>query len=134
MEDADIPLSYAAAKNKKTKMNIKNSSVTLNVKDIEKSISFYESIGFTLKNRWSNHYAQLVAPGIVIGLHTTKKSNAQGNSGNISIGFTTEDFENTKATLNHLGIVTIERKEEGGDFLHFNDPDGTALYFVQPNW
>jgi len=24
-----------------------------------------------------------------------------------------------------------ERSEEGGQFLHFADPDGTALYFIK---
>ena len=115
-------------------MNIKDSNVTINVRDIEKSIVFYESIGFTLKERWSNHYAQLSASGIVIGLHPTKESNLQSNSGNLSIGFTTDDFEQTKADLLEFGIALTERKEEGGDFLHFNDPDGTALYFIQPKW
>jgi len=27
-----------------------------------------------------------------------------------------------------------ERSEEGGQFLHFTDPDGTALYFIKPKW
>lgn len=56
------------------------------------------------------------------------------NTGNLSIGFTTEDFEKTKNTLRQLEIEVIERKEKGGKFLHFNDPDGTSLYFIQPKW
>lgn len=115
-------------------MNIKDSNVTINIENIEKSISFYESIGFTLKERWSNHYAQLTAPGIMIGLHPTNESSTQRNSGGLSIGFTTEDFEETKTTLKQLGIKVIERKEEGGEFLHFNDLDGTSLYFILPKW
>jgi len=113
-------------------MNIKDSNITINVKDLDKSISFYESIGFTLKQRWSSYYAQLTAPGIVIGLHPSFESNAHLNSGGISIGFTTDDFEGTKNELNLLGIETVERKEEGGDFIHFQDPDGTFLYFIHP--
>ena len=26
----------------------------------------------------------------------------------------------------------LERSEEGGEFLHFIDPDGTSLYFIKP--
>jgi len=111
-------------------MKIKDSNITINIRDMEKSISFYESIGFTLKQRWSNYYAQLTAPGIVIGLHPTLESNSQRNSGNISLGFATEDFEDTKNDLKLLGIEIVERKEEGGEFIHFNDPDGTSLYFI----
>ena len=36
-------------------MTIKESNITINVKDIDKSISFYQSIGLTVKNRWSNY-------------------------------------------------------------------------------
>ncbi len=115
-------------------MKIKDSNITIEVTDIEKSILFYESIGFTLKKRWNNHYAQLIAPGIAIGLHPTNESKPQRNSGILSIGFTSEDFEETKKALKQLGINVIERTEEGGDFLHFNDPDGTSLYFIHSKW
>jgi len=111
-------------------MKIKDSNITINVKDLDKSISFYESIGFTLKKRWDNYYAQLTATGIAIGLHPTPESNYSRNSGNLSIGFTTEGFEDTKKELILLGIDIAERKEEGGDFIHFQDPDGTFLYFI----
>ena len=115
-------------------MTIRDTNITINVKDINKSIQFYENIGFTLKNRWSNHYAQLTAPGIVIGLHPTDEANISGNSGNVSIGFTTDDLEEVKSSLNNLSIIINEREEEGGRFLHFNDPDGTSLYFIIPKW
>jgi catechol 2,3-dioxygenase-like lactoylglutathione lyase family enzyme len=104
------------------------------IKDMDKSISFYESIGFKVKTRWNNHYAQLTAPGIVIGLHPTNENNLSGASGNVSIGFTTDNFDEAKAQLEQLSIRVTPRNEEGGQFLHFNDPDGTALYFIKPKW
>ena len=115
-------------------MLIKDSNVTIMVKDMDKSISFYESIGFIIKNRWGNHYAQLAAPGIVIGLHPTSDNNLAGGSGNTSIGFTTDDFGEAKSILNELSIHATPREEEGGQFLHFDDPDGTSLYFIKPKW
>lgn len=114
-------------------MAIKDSNVTIMVKDMDKSVSFYESIGFTTKNRWGNHYAQLAAPGVTIGLHPAEKNTATG-SGNTSIGFTTDDFENAKAMLGNQSIKAELRDEEGGQFLHFTDPDGTQLYFIKPKW
>ena len=113
-------------------MSIKGTNITINVKDLEKSISFYQSIGLTIKNRWGNHYAQLTAPGIAIGLHPSNDTNLHDNSGNISIGFTTTNFEETKALLEKLKIQSLDRSEEGGQFLHFSDPDGTSLYFIKP--
>src|SRR6185369_5198614 len=115
-------------------MTIKQSNVTINVKDMDRSVSFYQSIGFSIKNRWGNFYAQLEAPGIVIGLHPASNGNLVGNSGNVSIGFTTDNIEETRYSLQQLSIATTERSEEGGQFLHFNDPDGTALYFIKSKW
>jgi len=115
-------------------MGIKDSNITINVKDMEKAISFYQSIGFTLLQRWNNHYAQLTAPGIKIGLHPTTTSDGQKTASNISIGFTTDEFEKTRVQLKELGVKVSERTEEGGNFLHFNDPDGTSLYFIDPKW
>jgi catechol 2,3-dioxygenase-like lactoylglutathione lyase family enzyme len=115
-------------------MKIKDCNVTINVKDLDRAILFYESIGVKLKNRWGNHFAQLTAPGIVIGLHPSDNDNQIGSSGNVSIGFTTDEFEEVKSDLQKLSIKTTERQEEGGQFLHFSDPDGTALYFIKPKW
>jgi catechol 2,3-dioxygenase-like lactoylglutathione lyase family enzyme len=115
-------------------MNIKDSNITINVKDLDKSITFYESIGLKLKNRWGNSYAQLTSPGVVIGLNPTEKNNLTGNSGNASLGFTADKFDEAKALLQKLSIDITERKEEGGQFIHFTDPDGTSLYFIKPKW
>lgn len=115
-------------------MIIKESNVTINVKELDKSVSFYQSIGFTIKNRWENYYAQLAAPGIVIGLHPSQELSQTNSTGHISIGFTTDNFDNVKVLLNKLAIEFKTRDEEGGQFLHFNDPDGTPLYFIQPKW
>ena len=114
-------------------MAIKDSNITIMVKDMDRSISFYQSIGFSMKNRWGNHYAQLSAPGVVIGLHPAENSMSVG-SGNTSIGFTTDNLENEKTTLSKLSIQVQERLEEGGQFLNFADPDGTQLYFIKPKW
>lgn len=113
-------------------MIIKDSNITIHVIEMDTSVLFYQSIGFDLKNRWGNHYAQLTAPGITIGLHPGNITTL--GSGNLSIGFTTDNFEETIISLQQLSISASERKEEGGQFLHFSDPDGTALYFIKPAW
>jgi len=113
-------------------MIIKESNVTINVKDLDKSVSFYQSIGLTVKNRWGNYYAQMSAPGIVIGLHPSKELPQSNDAGHISIGFTTDNFDEAKSLINKLSLKVQTREEEGGQFLHFNDPDGTPIYFINP--
>lgn len=113
-------------------MYLKDCNLTLQIKDMDRSISFYQSIGFQLTNRWGNHYAQLTSPGLVIGLHPTGAEFLTGNSGNASIGITTDNIAETKSQLENLNIVLEQREEEGGQFLHFKDPDGMALYFIKP--
>ena len=115
-------------------MLIKEANITINVSDMDKSVSFYESLGLTIINRWDNYYAQLTAPGIIIGLHPTGDKNLTGNSGNVSIGFTVDKLEDANLTLQKMQIKTTDRQEEGGQFIHFTDPDGTALYFIKPRW
>ncbi len=115
-------------------MTIRESNITITVKDLSASISFYESIGLKLKKRWGDHYAMMMAPGLVIGLHPSQDFNSSGNSGNISIGFTADNFEAVKSLLEKLNIKTSMRMEEGGEFIHFNDPDGSSLYFIKPKW
>jgi len=115
-------------------MVIKDCNVTIMVKDMDASISFYESIGLAIKQRWANHYAQLTAPGITIGLHPLADSVAAIGSGSISIGFTTDNFEETTGHLQKLNINITARNEEGGQFVHFTDPDNTSLYFIKPKW
>jgi catechol 2,3-dioxygenase-like lactoylglutathione lyase family enzyme len=113
-------------------MTITNSHVTVNVKDLDKSVAFYESIGLSVTGKWGNFYAQVTAPGITIGLHPSQ--HLPGNSGNTSIGFFIGNLDDAKSLTEKLAISTTYRKEEGGEFLLFNDLDGTALYFYKPNW
>jgi catechol 2,3-dioxygenase-like lactoylglutathione lyase family enzyme len=115
-------------------MTIKESNITINIKDMDRSIAFYKSMGFTEKIRWQNHYAKLVLDGVIIGLHPASPENLKNNSGNVSIGLHTDNFDQARSYLQKLSIAYQERKEEGGEFLHFADPDGTALYIIKPKW
>ena len=113
-------------------ISLKGSNVTINVKDLDKSISFYEALGLKQENRWGNFYAQVTGPGITIGLHPS--NNLPGNSGGVSIGFTTDNLDDARSALQQSSINATERNEEGGQFLHFKDPDGTELYFIKSKW
>lgn len=111
-------------------MIIKEANLTINVNDLDRSISFYEALGLTIRNRWGNYYAQMTAPGLTLGLHPSKQPSK--GSGGLSIGFTAADFDQARKELEGMALQMISRKEEGGEFMHFEDPDGTALYLIKP--
>ena len=99
------------------------------VQNMDQAIAFYEKIGLTLKNRWSDHYAQMVTKGVTLGLHPggTKSS----SSGTVSIGFLINDINEAKALLEQHNIPYKAEEGKSGKFTHFKDPDGTILYFMQ---
>jgi catechol 2,3-dioxygenase-like lactoylglutathione lyase family enzyme len=114
-------------------LQIKDSNVTIMVNDMDKAIQFYESIGLTVKQRWGNNYAMVGAPGITLGIHPGEGRTT--SSGSVSIGFFIEAIGDAKALLDSHNIDYKEENDgKSGLYLHFKDPDGTILYFVQPQW
>jgi catechol 2,3-dioxygenase-like lactoylglutathione lyase family enzyme len=110
---------------------ITNTNISINIADMDQSIGFYTDVlGFKVLSRYGNHYAQVSGPGVVIGLHPSAVKSAA--SENISIGFTVDNFDDAKGSLDKSNVTYQERKEMGGSFIHFNDPDGTPLYFINP--
>ncbi len=64
------------------------------------SISFYESIGLTLQNRWENHYAMVSATCITIGIRPAGDK-TDLNSGSVSIGFMLDNWKSEKELLGY---------------------------------
>jgi len=52
------------------------------VKYLDESISFYQTMGFTIENRSANHYAQPKVCGIVTRFHTTSEGDGIDKAGN----------------------------------------------------
>jgi len=115
---------------------ITTSNVTIMVKDMDKSIDFYvKGLGLTLKQRWDNHYAQVEAPGVVIGLHPAKESGIKSSA--FSIGFGIDNLADAEKRLSEMGVVFDKSEDKAGIFANFSDPDGIQLYFMQSkigNW
>jgi predicted enzyme related to lactoylglutathione lyase len=115
-------------------ITINSTNVTIMVKDMDRSIQFYESIGLTLKQRWDNHYAMVETTGVTIGIHPGGDHNS--GSGTVSIGFMVTDINEAKAQLEKNNLLADAAIDDGksGIYINFKDPDGTALYFVEPKW
>jgi len=108
---------------------ITTSNVTVMVTDMDRAIDFYKAIGLQLKQRWNNHYAQVSAPGVVIGLHPAEKAGNADSS--VSIGFGVENLDEVKNKLKELNVKFDVSGDKAGNFVSFHDPDGTPLYFMQ---
>ncbi len=111
-------------------MLINRSHITIMVADIDKAIPFYEGIDFTLKNKRDNLYASLEAPGVTLALY--RSDTAIQHTGSVSFGFVVDDIEEAGKLLNERNITSVREDWKSGSYLHFTDPDGTKLYFVQP--
>ncbi len=115
-------------------MKLTGSNVTIMVKDMNQSIAFYESIGLKLKQRWADNYAMVEGPGITLGIHPGGNENS--GSGDLSVGFMVDNFEDARMQLQKNKIAILHEADDGksGNYIHFKDPDGTLLYFVKPKW
>jgi predicted enzyme related to lactoylglutathione lyase len=116
----------------KTMIKITETNVTIMVRDFNKAISFYENIGFEIKNRWEDHYAMLTTTGLTIGIHPS--TGEQKGSGNMSIGLMVENIEDAKVLLDKNKIRYEMHDDKSGIYLNFTDPDQTIIYFTQPKW
>ncbi len=110
-------------------LTIIETNVTVLVKNLDESIRFYESIGLILNYRRENLYAKLKTEGITLGLRPSEEK--KFNSGNVSIGFMVDSITEAKSFLEMNNIPYKFTKEKQGNYLYFNDPDGTILYYFE---
>ena len=118
-------------------MVLGNFSLSLPVKDIEKSLVFYQALGFTIidgghKNKQYPDTAQskwriLESQAVVIGLF-------QGEFDELILTFNPPDVRAIQKKLDAAGIPLQERADEatqGSAYLTLRDPDGNLIMFDQ---
>jgi catechol 2,3-dioxygenase-like lactoylglutathione lyase family enzyme len=118
---------------------LKEGNVTVAVVDLNRAIRFYtEALGLRLRYRTGDEWAEILAPGIVIGLHPTgerpcKEAPPVTRPGALRIGFTVERLDLAQRALEARGVrfrPEIE-EDEAVRIAWFNDPDGTPLYLCE---
>ncbi|AVD55983.1 MULTISPECIES: VOC family protein [Heyndrickxia] len=111
-----------------------SANVTVTVADLKKTVQFYtETLGLKLQGEMDDHFVQIEAPRLTIGLlHLTGERNAQSaKSESMSIGFVVQDLEAAIKTLKSHGVKFHDYVEgKAAQVVHFNDPDGNTLYLV----
>jgi predicted enzyme related to lactoylglutathione lyase len=109
-----------------------NATVFLTNMDI--SVRFYvETLKLTQVNRFGDHWAAVRAgSSLTLGLHPkSEKWPALRTQGSIQIALEIDEpIEPAVQRLTAAGVrfVTAVERTPQGNFIHFEDPDGNALY------
>lgn len=104
--------------------------LNLMISDMDRSIAFYcEVLGMKLINRYGNHYAEVQAPDLLIGLHPKSDQTHYGN--NISIGIGVKAFDETMAELQKQGIQCRLENDGWIRLAYFEDPDNNLLFLAE---
>ncbi|MEJ2247220.1 MAG: VOC family protein [Acidobacteriota bacterium] len=110
--------------------SLKTTTVTAMVADLEAAIVFYtETLGLELKMRYGDHYAEIDAGNMDIGLHPAESAVKKGN--NLSIGFGVTAFDEVVADLEAKGIRLNVIQEGWIRIANFEDPDGNQLFLAE---
>jgi predicted enzyme related to lactoylglutathione lyase len=109
---------------------------TIFVTDMDRSVRFYtEALGLRLTQRFGNHWAQVEAGRLTIGLHPASEHNRAGRDGSITIGLALSTrIEDAVSSLQQKGVKfrgPIAVDPNAGKFAYFEDPDGNVLYLME---
>ncbi len=100
------------------------------VSNMDNAIEFYQDkLGLELINRYGDHYAEIQAPDLLIGLHPASGKIIQGN--NLSIGFGVVAFDSTIKELESKGIEFRLEQDDWIRLGYFNDVDNNQLFLAE---
>lgn len=109
---------------------VEMANVTVMVSDLDAAIAFYtEILDFELRNRYGNHWADLSAPGLNIGLHPTTKKFETAH--NMQLGLHVADIHAAMVKLQESGVACRMNENSQEKLAFFTDPDGNSMYLVQ---
>jgi len=108
-------------------------NATVFVTNMDAALDFYTRVlGLKVTSRYGDYWATVDAGGFTIGLHPkSDKHPAPGTPGSIMIGLNIDESIDVAATkLKSCDVKNVGEIErgDGGNFMHFQDPDGNELY------
>ena len=115
-------------------------NATVFVANMDAVLKFYnEVLGLKVSSHYGDHWATVEAGAFTIGLHPkSDKYPGPGTPGSIMIGLSIdESIDAAAARLKEAAVRNLGEimRGEGGNFIHFHDPDGNELYlWEQPKW
>lgn len=104
-----------------------------NVQNMDRAVRFYtEKLGFPLKVRFGDNWAEVDAGSISIGLHPTEEGAAVEGEGGAILSFAVDDVESLAAALKEKGVeVSAIRNPPRGKFAMIKDSEGNYLHFIE---
>jgi catechol 2,3-dioxygenase-like lactoylglutathione lyase family enzyme len=113
-------------------MRLLEANVTVMVEDIDRALSFYTGVlGLTPGARDGDYFAEVRGPGLTVVLHP-RRAGVAARTSHVSLGLRVDRIAEAAAHLRRFGVPFREEENVANRFLHFRDPDGTALYVMQP--
>ena len=113
---------------------------TMHVKDLEKSIAFYEeAVGLTVENRFpagpGAEIAFMKSEGTDTKVELLCRADFKGRQEDValSLGFETENLDEKRAELQAKGyaVSDVIRPNPNTRFFFVKDPDGIDIQFVE---
>ena len=110
-------------------------NVTVMVSSVKRAVAFYtKTLGLKLRYKPHEDWAEVQAPGLVIGLHGMHgHGTPPGKPEGFSIGFTVKRLEKAMEAFKKKGVRFSPRIMDEGPvrLAFFTDPDGTPLYLCE---
>jgi lactoylglutathione lyase len=118
------------------------SAIILLVKDLNKSIDFYNNVLGMEKKQESEDWVEFMKQGTVLALHPIgkksksdeqKKISRSAKSGNILIGFNVSDLESVCNDLNKKNVKFYKdlKNESFGKHAIIEDPEGNLISLAE---
>lgn len=107
-------------------------AITINAcQDAKNLADWYSRFGIELQEFQGIFYGQLetAAGPFVFGIHPKKDSAPKKCSGNVSVTYRVENFQESLLTLKASGILPVKTESDPGigQFAYFHDPDGNEV-------
>jgi predicted enzyme related to lactoylglutathione lyase len=111
----------------------KLSTITLIVKEMERSVEFYRDVVGLKLQLHTPYWSSMDAKNIIVGLHPESEHSKVALGGGCSFGFEVSDIQKTAEELKAKGVrFLVEPKREDFGWLGvFADPDGYSIVLAQ---
>lgn len=111
----------------------KLSTITLVVKDIDRSVAFYRDILGLKIQMHTPFWSGMDAGNIIVGLHPESEHSKVSPGGGCTFGFEVSDIQKTAAELKSKGVNFLmdPKLEDFGWLAVFADPDGYSILLAQ---